>query len=344
MITREDVAKRANVSPTVVSYVLNKSNYVSQEKREAVLKAVAELDYIPNQIARSLLKKKSHQIAVLRGNALNDMFNDLLFNMEGIAYKHGYTISLLTIMQDDNGRAKDEYIDELISRHFDAIFVANSSLTEKQLLKLKHYGVPILLYPTKDYIGIENEFSYLAPDYRNGIKMLIEMLIDCGHTKIAFVPNFLYPNVWDHSNHRFDGYINAFAARGIPINVSYICKGGNRKIEQILESVDRLFNPMITKEPPTAIYVDESIIAGKILKHLCERNIRVPDDVSLVSSSDSTVAQILTPRLTAVGVDAHALAEKAMEMLLGIIEGHQPPGCFMPMTLYKRESVRSLTE
>lgn len=342
MITREDVAKRANVSPTVVSYVLNNSNYVSKEKREAVLKAVQELDYIPNQIARSLLKKKSHQIAVLRGNALNDMFNDLLFNMEGIAYKYGYYVSLLTIMQDENGRAVDSYIDELISRHFDAIFVANSSLTEKQLRKLKRYGVPILLYPTKDYIGIDNEFSYLAPDYRSGIKTLIEMLIDYGHTKIAFMPNLLYPNVWDQANHRFDGYVNAFAARGIPINVSYICRGGNRSIDQILMQVDRLFDPTKTKEPPTALYCDESIVAGKIMKHLTGQGIRVPEDVSLVSSSDSTIAQILTPRLTAVGVDAHALAEKAMEMIVEIIDGKQPKGCFMPMTLYERESVRSL--
>ena len=65
-------------------------------------------------------------------------------------------------------------------------------------------------------------------------------------------------------------------------------------------------------------------------------------DVSLVSSSDSTIAQILTPRLTAVGVDAQILAERAMEMILAIIEGRQPKGCFMPMTLHVRESVRSL--
>ena len=300
------------------------------------------LTTIPNQIARSLLKKKTHQIAILRGNALNDMFNDLLFNLEGIAYKHGYYVSLLTIMQDENGRAKDTYIDELISRHFDAIFVANSSMTEKQLLKLKHCGIPVLLYPTRDYIGLDNEFSFLAPDYRSGVRILIEYLIRNGHTRIAFVPNFLYPNVWDQANHRFDGYLNALAAHGIPINVSYICKGGNRSIDQILENVDRLFDPTITKVPPTALYVDESIIAGKILQHLSEKGIHVPEDISIVSSSDSTVAQILTPRLTAVGVNARSLAEKTMEMLLEIIEGHKTPGCFMPMTLYTRESVKSL--
>lgn len=343
MITREDVAKRANVSPTVVSYVLNNSNYVKQEKRDAVLKAVQELGYIPNQIARSLLKKKTNHIAVLRGNALNDMFNDLLFNMEGIAYKYGYNVSLLTIIQDENGRAKEEYVDELISRHYDAIFVANSSMTEKQLLKLKRNGVPVLLYPTKDYIGLDNEFSYLAPDYRNGVKTLIEFLIDQGHTRIAFIPNFLYPNVWDQSNHRFDGYIHALAARGVPLNVSYVCKGGNRSIDQILASVDRLFDPKVTREPPTAIYVDESIIAGKILKHLNSRGIRVPDDVSMVSSSDSTISQILTPSLTAVGVNPHELAEKAMEMILQIIEGQMPPGYFMPMSMYVRESVKTMS-
>ena len=79
MVTRNDVAKLAKVSPAVVSYVINNSNYVSAEKRKAVLAAIEELNYIPNQNAKNLRQGKTHMIAVIRGSSLNDMFNDLLF-------------------------------------------------------------------------------------------------------------------------------------------------------------------------------------------------------------------------------------------------------------------------
>ena len=113
MVNRNDVAKLANVSPTVVSYVLNNSNYVSKEKREAVLAAIEELQYIPNQTARNLKQRKTNQIAIVRGNQLNDMFNDLLFYMENIAYQKGYFLSLMTAAKDKDYFATQKFVDTL---------------------------------------------------------------------------------------------------------------------------------------------------------------------------------------------------------------------------------------
>ena len=73
-VTREDVARLANVSPTIVSYVLNNSNYVSQEKREKVLEAVRELNYIPNQLARGLRTSRSAQFIFVCDNIQAELF------------------------------------------------------------------------------------------------------------------------------------------------------------------------------------------------------------------------------------------------------------------------------
>ncbi len=343
MITRDDVARLANVSPAVVSYVLNSSNYVSKEKREAVLKAVEELKYIPNQTARSLKQNKTYQIAILRGSALNDMFNDLLYEMEGLAYEKGYTVSLMTIIRDNDLIAKESYIDTLISRKFDAIYVANSSLAEKQINRLVSAGVPVLLYTTRDYIGLDENIRFLAPDYRNGVYQLIDMLIRLGHSRIAFIPNPLYPSVSEISNHRLDGYLKAFKSNGLEVHPEYICSE-NDTIAQVLNNIDHLFDWKTFKHPPTAIYVDESVIAGSILQHLRHIGKAVPEDVSLVSSSDSTIATLLQPRLTAVGLNPRLLAEKAIAMLLELMDGNYPESCLMKMDLRWRESVKDIRE
>ena len=341
MVTRNDVARLAKVSPAVVSYVLNDSNYVSAEKREAVLKAVEDLKYVPNQTARSLKQNKTYQIAVLRGSALNDMFNDLLFNMEGLAYEKGYTVSLMTIMRGEDLLTKESYIDTLISRKFDAIYVANSSLTEKQINRLVMAGIPVLLYTTRDYHGLDERVRYLAPDYRNGVKQLIDMLIKLGHTKIAFAPNLFYPSIWGTSNHRFDGYVRAFEENRLSVPQKYICADPDT-MEQIVNSVARVFDGKTADESPTAIYVDESIVAGSILQRLQGMGKNVPEDISIVCSSDSTIASLLQPRLTALGLDPHLLAEKAIDMLLAMMDGKYPENCFMKMELRWRESVKDI--
>lgn len=338
MVTRNDVAKRANVSTAVVSYVLNNTNYVSREKREAVLRAMEELNYIPNRTARSLRKNKTYQMAVLRGNTHNDMFNDLLFNMEGLACERGYIVSLITVIRGEDMMARDFFVDDLISRRFDAIFVANSSLSEAQVNKLVSYGIAVLLYTTRDYFGLDKRIRCLAPDYRKGLKRIIDRLIDYGHTKIAFVPNMLYPNMLDRGNHRFDGYASALEARSIPLNPDYVCNISPNSIEEVLRSVDRLFDPREVKEPPTALYADESVVACSVIRHLQSKGIRVPEDVSVVSSSDSPLARMFTPRLTTLGIDSHALAAKAVNMMLDLMDEVFPEDTLMEMTLFERES------
>jgi DNA-binding LacI/PurR family transcriptional regulator len=340
MVTRNDVAKRAKVSPGVVSYVINDSNYVSEEKKRAVLKAIRELNYIPNGTARSLKKNKTFQIAVLRGSVLNDMFNDLLYYMEGIAYDKSYAVSLITVKRDSNMMAADAFIDDLIRRRYDAIFVANSSLQDEQINRLISYGIPVLLYNTRDYLNLDKNVRCLAPDYRKGVQCLIEMLIDCGHERIGFIPNMFYPNMCERTNHRFDGYVRAFESKGISVDGQYV-SGLNipNTLEFILDEVKDMFTHS-KKNRPTALYADESIVLGTILKQLQDMGLRVPQDVSLVGSSASTISRLLTPRITSVGLKPEVLAQKAVDMMMELVAGQYPENCLMEMQMFKGESVK----
>jgi DNA-binding LacI/PurR family transcriptional regulator len=325
-----------------VSYVINGTNYVSEEKKKAVLKAIRELKYIPNGTARNLKKNKTFQIAVLRGSVLNDMFNDLLYSMEGIAYDKGYTVSLITVKRGSDMMASDAFVDELIRRRYDVIFVANSSLQDEQINRFVSYGIPVLLYNTRDYFTLDESVRCLAPNYRKGVQGLIEMLIDCGHERIGFIPNMLYPNMCERSNHRFDGYARAFESRGINLDERYV---SGHSVANTLESVIGEVKEMFNSSPesrPTALYADESIVVGTILKQLQDMGLRVPQDVSLVGSSASTISRLLTPRITSVGLKPELLAQKAVDMMMELTAGRHPENSLMEMQLFQGESVRKL--
>ena len=100
MVTRNEVAERAGVSPSVVSYVLNNSNYVSEEKRKAVLKAVEELHYHPNYIGRSLKTKKTNILGLVCDDIRSELFAEITYFSEKYAYDKGYNLFLCTSHQD----------------------------------------------------------------------------------------------------------------------------------------------------------------------------------------------------------------------------------------------------
>lgn len=342
MVTRNDVAKRANVSPAVVSYVINKSNYVSEKTKKAVLKAMKDLGYIPNLTARSLKKNKTFQIAILRGNALNDMFNDLLNNLEKIAYESGYTVSLITVMRDVDLYAADSFIDDLISRRFDAIFVANSSLTEEQINRMLDYDIKVLLYKTRDYEGLDPRIAYLAPDYRKGIEKLIDYMISIGHKRFLYIPNAQYPDSLSRSNHRYDGFVRALEKNGLNVKDQVFGLDFLDSSSKALE--DRLKEIFIESEKPapTVVYADESIVVSNMMKQLQELGFSVPEDVSIIGSSDSPLTRLVTPRITSMGISPEDLAQKAVNMILDLIDGKNPESYYMEMYMSKGDSVQKL--
>ena len=319
MVTRNDVAKLAKVSPAVVSYVINNSNYVSEEKRQAVLKAIKELNYIPNQNAKNLRQGRSHQIAVIRGSQLNDLFNDLLSYMEEIAFSHNYQLVSFSVQKTDDFYAKEEFIDSLISRQYDAIFIANSSLTEPQINRLSKF-TKILLYVTRDYNTLDRSISMVVPHYRKAVREYIGKLISMGHRRICILPNLAYPMV-QHTpnNHRYAGYMDAFADHHLPIDMQYI-PGSFKTLGEVSQYITDIFNPKLYLAAPTAICADEPFVLARVLKQLVHMGYQVPRDVSLLSFSSSTLTTVTTPQLSTLGMDPVSFAKTSMEMLESLID------------------------
>ena len=338
MVTRNDVARLANVSPAVVSYVLNNSNYVSEEKRKAVLKAVKQLNYIPNQTARNLRQGCTRVIAVIRGSQLHDMFNELLYQLEKLAFRNDYDLVTISTKIAEDQYAADSFIDKVIGRHYDAVFVANSSLREDQINRLSKH-VPVLLYATRDYHGLSGNISIIMPDYRTAVKQVTLRLLALGHRRICILPNMGYPLAQrTEENHRYAGYLDAFREWGLEPDLRYV-PDRIASVEEVPDFISSLFDINSGFPAPTAICADEPFVLTRVLKQLDNLGLSVPKDVSLVSFSRSTYANVTKPEIAAMGYDLKKYGDVMMGMLLQLIEGKEAQREVIELNYAEGESV-----
>ena len=165
-VTRNDVAKRAGVSPAVVSYVMNSSKYVSEEKTLAVKKAIEELQYRPNIQARGLKTNRSMQVAFVCDN----LRNDWLEGAETLLFEKGYYVSHCY------SRDGEDFIQMLIARRFDGIFMMSNRFSTAQLNEIAEAGIPVVLYKTRKYGELNPKIISLVPDLMDGVKKSVNYL------------------------------------------------------------------------------------------------------------------------------------------------------------------------
>jgi len=339
LVTRNDVARLANVSPSVVSYVVNNSNYVSAEKREAVLAAIEKLGYVPNQSAKNLRMGRTKMMAVVRGSQFDDMFNDLLYYMEGFAYEKDYHTALVTIIRDNEGYSTTQYVESLISRQYDAIFIANSSMTESQLNYLAKSGTKVLLYVTRDYKNLDPSISQITPYYRKGVKELVEKMIDLGHRRITLLPNLHYPNSFlSVSNHRFAGYLDALKEHSLPLQMELIPPYFN-ELSDIKDYLYTVFTKGPMSQAPTAIIANSVYAVNYMIKTLRGLGLRVPEDVSVAALTNSMLASLSTPAITTIGFEVEQVAKLAVDMIVNMIENNVSENRLIDLELTERESL-----
>jgi DNA-binding LacI/PurR family transcriptional regulator len=332
MATRNDVAKKAGVSSAVVSYVLNGSNYVSEEKRKAVLKAVEELEYSPNYLARSLKTKRSFHFALVGDDIHNELFAELVYYMEQFSYSSGYCISLCS------SRDSEDFIPMLISRHFDGIFMTSNAFSAQQLNLIAAANIPMVLFQTRAYEGLDTRIVVVAPNFYDGIRKSMEYLVLKGHQRIALLPPVMYKaNGISDKNVRMQAYVETLNKYDIPIDESLICFN-TKSVDSILDCVFHMMTVPDKTLKPTAFVVGNDYLAAQCIKYLQKLNLRVPEDVAIIGSDNTFCASITTPTITTIDIPKQALAKRVVDTLIQIIHGQQTKHCYLDVNLIFRES------
>ena len=327
-VTRDDVAKLAGVSPAVVSYVINSSKNVSEEKKNAVLQAIKELRYQPNLQARSLKTRQSMQIAFVRDNSRNDW----LELPEKMLFEKGYYVSHC-YSQDG-----DDFIQMLISRQFDGIFMMSNRYSTAQLRQISDSGIPIVLYKTRAYGDLGENVAAVVPDLYSGIKQSVNYLVMHGHKRIVLLLPMRYRSSGiDSSGFRERAYVQALRDNGLEPDDALICSN-TESPEQFLSYVSDMMIGKGPEERPTAFIAGNDFMAAEVMKIIKSLGLRMPEDVAVIGTDNTYLTTMLSPTMTSIDFSKEEFAKKLTETMLALIRGEHCEDTYIRVNLAIRES------
>lgn len=325
-VTRNDVAQLAGVSPAVVSYVINQTKYVSEEKTLAVKKAIEELHYRPNLYARSLKTNKSMQIAFVCDNLRNNWLDiaEKMFFDKGYFVSHCYS------------RDEEDFIQMLIGGRFDGVFMLSNRYTASQLNEIVKAGIPIVLYKTRDYSFLEPNIVTVAPDIYGGVMKAVNYLIARGHKKIILAPPLRY-NMNLQKGFRERAYKEAVEENGLVYDEAFVCRNTD-SMEAIFSTLFDLIFSGKTADRPTAVIAGDDYLAGNIMQYLKKLGLKVPEDMAVVGMDNTYLSEILSPPLSSVGFSKEEFSRKLVDTMLKLIQGEPAQDCLINTSLAVRES------
>ncbi|MEA2524740.1 MAG: LacI family transcriptional regulator, partial [Thermomicrobiales bacterium] len=182
MSTISEVARRAGVSSATVSRVVSNRGYVSAETRAKVLKAVEELDFVPNAMARGLKTKQSRLIALLVPEIVNSFYTTIARGVEDVANEHGFQVILGNT--DESTVKEKTYVDLMVANHIDGIILAPAGRSGRHLKALQAREVPAIVVD-RSVEGFKADF--VRGDSVNGALQLTQHLLGLNHWQIVFI-------------------------------------------------------------------------------------------------------------------------------------------------------------
>jgi DNA-binding LacI/PurR family transcriptional regulator len=330
-VTRKDVAKLANVSESMVSYVINGYKYVSEEKSKRVKKAIKELNYKPNAIARSLKTNKTNHIIFIVDQLSNENFGYMIKYMEKHIYNKEY---LITLCSARNG---DKFTSLINSRQFDGIIISSYILNDETIKSLASHGVPIIIFENRICNIKKNNILKIDTGLYKGTKLGIEYLIKKKNRKNIVFIDKLQKNSNDnnHIDLKIKAYKDTLKDHNIELGNEYLITGckTNEEIEKKLTS---LINSGLKVD---AIFGRNDYYAILGMNLLQDLGYSIPEQVSVIGFDNSSIGELVKPNLTSIMVRREKIAKMAISALCNMIDGKKAEYTLYEPKLIERSSV-----
>lgn len=284
--TIRDVAKRAQVGVATVSRVLNHSPNVTPATRAIVMKAIEELGFKPNAVARQLTRKtRLHNIGVVTQLFLS--YRSFAHRLRGVQlalseYKDTeYELVLYTVSSLDHYAERLEYIAK--HRAIEGLIIVDLDLTDKQHQMLKDNAIP--------FVGInhfkDRDWTCIGADNREGARIATQYLIDLGHRDIGYIGDtFDNPYKFNTGGERFESYWQTMHANNIPFNMDFARFGAHDYDEALGLARDLFAQP----KRPSAVFAMSDMQALACIAAAKEAGLRVPEDLSVMGYDDLEIA------------------------------------------------------
>ena len=309
--TIRDVARVAGVSPMTVSRVINDSPRVKPETRERVAAAIAELGYVPNQLARGLTQQRTGTLALVVPDFTDPFFSLILRGAEDVARRAGYKVILCNT--DGDLEREAEYLEDMVARRVEGLLIAPvGDRSRGHLRLLGTHQVPFVLLD-RAVPGVENDL--VQGDSVDGARQLVTHLVALGHRRIAHVTESLEVST---ARDRLRGYQEALAAAGIQYDPDLVAAGSAATVQGGHEAAQALLD---LPERPSAIFAVNNLAAVGVIRALRARGLGCPGDVAVVCFDDIVLASLLQPFLTVMAQPAETFGTLAVQLLLDRLAG-----------------------
>jgi len=335
--TSLDVAKKAGVSRTTVSFVLNKvpGVSISEVTRKRVLKVAHKLNYHPNEAGLRLASGKSRTIGLVLCQSPEQVFADALLpqvilGVEQAAIQQGFHVLLKAVEPKD----AVGYTRLIRENHVDGILLSGPRRDDQEIIRLHQEGVPIMLMGQLP----DTDIPFADVDATAGAVLAVNHLIEFGHRRIAIITNA--PLSYTSARQRRAGYLKALKQANLKAEKT-LTKEGAYTPASGFEAMTALLN-MSRRQRPTAVFVASDVVAIGAMLAITRAGLRIPRDIALVGFDDIPLAEYFDPPLTTIHLPAYGLGWAAGERLIRLIrgEGLDQPCLLMDSELIIRASTK----
>lgn len=297
-----EIARRAKVSTATVSRAINRVPTVDPQLAKRVWKVVDELGYYPNTQARSLVMGRSRIFGLIVSEFTNPFFPEIVQTFENLAVENNYEILLTSTVHDP--KRMESSVRRMIERRVDGVAILTFGMEEALLEHLRYRKVPLVFVDVGPNVpGVAN----IRVNYQNGIRQAVQHLAALRHTRIAFVCGPLHLK---SAVARRDAFKACMTEIGLSPDLIVVgdhhMEGGMRALNELTRQIDR----------PTAVFCSNDMTAIGLMREAYERDIKVPEDLSVVGFDDIRLAEFIIPPLTTVQMSQRELARIAFQALL----------------------------
>ena len=315
--TIRDIGKLAGVSATTVSMALNRHPRISRTTRERIAKIAETLRYQPNNVARSLVSKRSQTLGLIITSILNPFYPELAKGIEDKAIERGYSIILCSTKYDR--LLQGRFIDLLRSKGVDGIILSSAEIGDSDIASLLEDQYPfVLVNRTVGTPELERRSDYVVMDNYAGGHMVIMHLHRLGHRRFAIIAG---SDTISTSRDRTRGALQALADCGLSIDPALIVDCGFTK-EKAYEATGHL---LALANPPTAIFAENDFMALGVHEAVLDAGRRIPQDVALVGFDDIACSALRGIDLTTINHRKYDMGVLAVEALIRRIEEGEAP-------------------
>ncbi len=310
----KDVAKALNISVSTVSRVVNNKSYVKAETREKILRAIEEMNYTPNLVARSLKNKNTRTVGVLIPDISEDFFDFVIKGIDSALRPNNYAMILCDT--GESPEKEEEYINLLLEKQIDGVILATVSKEGSLFDKLFSMEIPALFIDNLP--NIQKNYDSVIIDNSKASEIATEHLLKLGHKKIGIITGKIDETT---GYERLAGYKKVLTQHHISIDEGLIRVGDYKE-----ESGYQHMLTLLEKNPDmTAVYVISSKMTYGAIKAIQEKGLRIPDDIALIGFDIHDASGLMSPSITTIMQPEQTIGKVAAELMMQRLQSKTDP-------------------